>query len=495
MVLLALLVSPRASPQEIGSEEGRVNSHLETARMAERNGDYGAAAREYEAVLELRPAWALIHQSLGVTLHLAGRYERAIESLLEATRLDAQLWGAFLFLGMDYYQTHRFELAIQALEQSAELNPDMLETQRWLGLSFAAVGRYRESINHMLRVAEARADDEEALFSLARAYDNRAAQLFSRIGQADPDSPFVFLLQAERFASEGESVRARAEYRRAVEVRPDLAGTLGFGNQDRSGSRHEVQGGGGPFAAVRALFAEGHYRAVADRANSVLKSEPENAEAMYWLGRSHKGLAASTLKRLIDVAPQSHRVDQLEAEAYMDRTEFARAAEAYSRAIEKESELPGLRYALGLAYSKMGRFEEAKQSFEDELALNPHHALARHRLGRLLLDRGRASEALQHILRSVAARPASAEVRLDLGRAYLENRDYAEAAKEFEFFAESDPDNDRVHFLLANAYRGLGRMEDARRELELYQELSRERLRRVQEDVRSVSEEVNRRPR
>ncbi len=495
LVLLALFVSGRGNPQDSASVEARVSAHLDAAKRAEGGQDYLAAAKEYESILALRPGWALIHQSLGVALHLAGRHDQAIQSLRGATRLDDQLWGAFLFLGMDYYQTHRFELAIKALERSAELNPEMLETQRWLGLSFAAVGLYREAIGPMLRVVVASGEDAEALFSLARAYDNRASQLFEMIGRADPDSPFVFLLQAERFASEGESDRARAEYRRALEARPDLAGTLDAVQRDPQGDTPYAEGGRGRFAGVRASFADGHYRDAADRAKSLLTSHPESAEAMYWLGRSYKGLAAAALERLIEVAPQSHRVDQLEAEAHADRTEFAKAVEAYSRAIEKRPQLPGLRYALGQAYSKMGRFEEAKQCFEDELARNPHHALARHRLGSLLLDRGEASEGLQHLLRAVEARPASAEARFDLGRAHLENRDYASAAREFEWYAESDPDNDRVHFLLANAYRGLGRLEDAQRELKLYQELSRKRLRRVQQDVRSVSEELRPSPR
>ena len=65
-------------------------------------------------------------------------------------------------------------------------------------------------------------------------------------------------------------------------------------------------------------------------------------------------------------------------------------------------------------------------------------------------------------------------------------------AAELEAYAQIDPANDRVHFLLGNAYRGLGRIEDARKEFQTYQELSRQRLRRVQQDVKSVTEDVNR---
>ena len=495
LAVVALLVAEIGGAQPNASIDAQVDAHLQAAKRAEEARDYLAAASEYEAVLALRPDWALIWQSLGVTLHLAGRYEQAIKHLLEATRLDDQLWGAFLFLGMDYYQTHQFELALGALQRSSVLNPELVETQRWLGLSHAALGEYDEAVSRMLRVVGANGRDSEALFALARAYDNRASQLFEGIGLADPASPFVYLLQAERFAAEGEIERARAEYRRALGVRPDLAGTLDSIQQSPLHDQIDSQPTkSGPFDAIREAFANRRYRAVAERAGQVLAADRGSAEAQYWLGRAYKGLAAATLERLVEVDPGSHRVDQLEAEAHMGRTDFAKAAEAYARALKKMPELPGLRYALGRAYSNMGRFEEARRWFEDELDRNPHHARARHRLGSLLLDQGDGAAALAHLQKAVEAAPRSAEARFDLGRAYLENRDYGSAARELESYAQADPENDRVHFLLANAYRGLGRLEDAQRELRLYQDLSRERLRKVQEDVRSVSEDLDGNP-
>ena len=466
-------------------------SHLEAAKRAEAVQDYLGAAKEYKAILDLRPGWALIHQSLGVTYHLAKRFPQAIGHLRQAVQLDDQLWGAFLFLGMDYYQTHQFELAVAALEKSLALNPEMVETRRWLGLSHAALQRYEEAIGHLVQVTASTAGEAEALFHLARIYDNRASQLFQSIGSQAPDSPFVYLLQAERLASEDDLPRARAEYRRALEVRPDLAGTLdGFEpadtNPSAAGARKPA-----PLARVRSRFAAGRYGEASDEAKGILVSEPGNTEAMYWLGRAYKGLAASTLERLTKTAPESYRIDQLAGEIHEDRTEYGKAVEAYRRALEKAPDVPGLRYAIGAAHWKMGSFEDAQEWLEEELARNPHHARARYRLGNVLLARGQPQRAIPHLLEAVATNPDLAEARFDLGRAYLEDQQHASAVTELESYARIDPGNDRVHYLLGNAYRGLGRMDDARREFQTYQELSRQRLRNVQQDVRSVSDDVN----
>lgn len=491
--LLAIPGVAPAQPSSPESVEAQVSSHLEAAQLAESEQDYLAAAERYEAILALRPDWALIHQSLGVTLHLAKRFPESIERLVEAVRLDSQLWGAFLFLGMDYYQIGNFDDAVVALKRSLELNPDLAETQRWLGLSYSAVQRYEEAIQHLLRSTGPRNDDAEALFHLARAYDSRASQLFEEIGRAEPDSPFVFLLQAERFHANNDLDRARAEYVRAVRLRPDLAGTLPV----LSGTASEddpSQPAGGKLGEIQRLFDDGRYLELAERLRRSLASDSASVEARYWLGRAYKSLASGTVQRLTEVAPDSHRVDQLAAELHREKTEYEKAVEAYERALAKRPDLPGLRYAIGDVYWTMRRLEEAEDWLRRELERNPHHALARHRLGSLLLERGTAKDALPHLTQAVDMTPNSAAARFDLGRAYLANGQHAEAVRELEASARQDPGNDRVHFLLANAYRGLGRMDDARRELTLYQEARQRRLKQVQADVNSVADDLKQAP-
>src|SRR5205085_7430857 len=102
--------------------DARITQRLEAAQRAERAHDYASASRDYEEVLKLQPNLALIRQSLAITYHLQNRYPEAISEFNRALKIDATLWGAFLFLGMDYYKTNQFALAIQPLETSIVLN-------------------------------------------------------------------------------------------------------------------------------------------------------------------------------------------------------------------------------------------------------------------------------------------------------------------------------------------------------------------------------------
>lgn len=492
-LLAGVLAVPwRAWPQAAGENvEEQVSRHLAAARSAETQKDYLAAAEEYRAILVLRPDWALIHQSLGVTYHLAGRWTLAIAQLQEAVRLDDQLWGALLFLGMDYYQTHRFEEAIGSLERSLAVNPQMVETRRWLGLSHAAVQRYEVAIDHLRHVTDANPADAEGLFHLARTYERRASQLFQSIGQREPESPFVYLLQAERLASEGDMGRARAEYARAISLRPDLEGALGpLEPGPQAGTAVPGQEEGSPFDSVRAHYRSGRFLEASSDAAGILASQPGNTEGAYWMGRSYQGLALATLDRLVQAAPHSYRVDQLQGELHEGRTEYGKAAGFYREALRKQPDVPGLRYLIGSVHWKTGEFETAQQWLEDELSRNAHHVLARYRLGNVLLARDRPREAIPHLAQALEANPGLQGALFDLGRAYLEDGQFARAAAALEEYAAVDAGSDRVHYLLGTAYRGLGRLEDAQRHLRRYQELSRQRLRRVQQDVRSVTDDL-----
>lgn len=581
--------------------DAAVQQLLWNAQEAEKGGNYQEAGESYQRILELRPRWALIHQSLGVTYHLRGHYSEAIEALEKAIALDDQLWGAHLFLGMDYYRTNQFEKAIPALKRSLELNLDRTESEArlWLGLSYAALGAHKSAVDELRRAQTLRANDVEVLYQLGRAYDRYGSLQFERIQEIDAASSLVHLLQAERYASEGREELARIEYSEALSVRPDLrewVASLGRFEavqvdgleQPPSDARanheigvfllsvelkdegllhlrlaaeaSEVGAEPPPYVAAarktiaslarrqqpsapsglgqsqdlralrRAIDAVNHQRhelaipilvsaieksqqpilrlylaraylgaGQLDQSESeidqILQADPDRLDAVYWLGKIQKLRAAQTFQQMIDTDPDSYRVHRMVGERHEDKTEYEKALESYQLALERQPQAAGLRYAIGNVYWKTRSYTEAEKWLLKELSRNPHHTLAHHRLGSLYLDQDNADAAIRHLEQALASRADFLAARLDLGRALLAGKHYEPAAKHFEEYARGDPENDRVHYLLANTYRGLGRMEEATSEMKKYQELNRKRLKKVQTDVRSVSDELKEKPR
>src|SRR5580700_365064 len=219
----ALLMTPIG----LGAED-QIAHRLEAAQRAERAQDYASASREYEEILKRQPNLPLIRQSLALTYHLQNRYPEAISEFHRALRLDSTLWGASLFLGMDFYKVNEFALAIQPLEKSISLNAKMAEPEArlWLGLTYSALNRQEDAVRELRRDLELRPKDVDVLYSLTRAYDQSAAAVFERLGQIEPRSAAVSILQAERLMEENRADLAGLEYRNAVRLRPDFAGWI-----------------------------------------------------------------------------------------------------------------------------------------------------------------------------------------------------------------------------------------------------------------------------
>ena len=159
-----------------------------------------------------------------------------------------------------------------------------------------------------------------------------------------------------------------------LELRPDLAGILDRIELASAGPGSQPAQSQNTFAGIRSSFASGRFQDAALEAKGLLASQPQNAEAMYWLGRAYQSLATGTVDSLTEVAPESYRVDQLAGELHEERTEYESAVAAYRRALRKAPEVPGLRYAIATSYWKMGNFTDALEWLEEELDRNPHHA-------------------------------------------------------------------------------------------------------------------------
>jgi tetratricopeptide (TPR) repeat protein len=332
----------------------------------------------------------------------------------------------------------------------------------WLGLSEAALGRPGEAVRHLRRFLALRPGDPHGWYHLARACDQHASALFEEIGRREPESPLVYLLQAERLAAEGRVEVARKWYDRALAMRPELKPALVRWNTDKEDTEELLK--------------------------AALAANPGDLDALYRLGRLHKKRAAEAIDTLLQVAPDSSRARQIEGERHEQATEYSRALVAYKAALSADATLPGIRYAIGNVYWKMRDYPEAERWLSDEIERNPAHGLAHWRLGSLYADQNQADAAIRHLEEALRLRPDLLDALLPLGRAFMEKRQHDRAVSIFRRYAVVDTSNDRVHYLLATALRALGRTGEAAAEMKLFQDLNQRRHREVQAGVRAADE-------
>ena len=438
-----------------------IAQRLEAAERAQHAQDYAAAGHEYQEILKVQPNQPLIRQSLAVTYHLQNRFPEAIAEFQRALRLDSTLWGACLFLGMDYYKINQFALAIQPLEKSISLNAKMAEPEArfWLGNTYAALNRQEDAIREFRRDLELRPKDVDVLYSLTRAYDQAAAAAFERLGQLEPRSAAVSILQAERFMEENRADQARVEYRNAVRLRPDLAGWI-------------------PALAALDLPASG------DSAPTISASDAhaDLELASLFSGAGDDKDSVATLKNLVGQKGADQKANDYIATAKA-RLEATSRRTASARTKDSQQVLEGIELL------RQGRFREAQTPLSAASAKNPNpylhlylvksyleagdSALAEAELRKILTAEPKNIDAL-HLLGRNYKRQAEGAlaqmIALDadsygvhelLGRQHEEHTEFDLAIQEYQAALAKRPDAGGIRYSIGNVYRKMSRYDQA----------------------------------
>jgi tetratricopeptide (TPR) repeat protein len=163
---------------------------LATAEMLEKEGKLLEAAALYERARALDPANEAVTRRLAVLYDCQGAFVRAdaeYDRALAASPGDADLWND---LGYSHYCRGNWARAEEAYRKALELKPDLKRAWVNLGLTLAQLGRPEESFEAFTKVVPA-----------AQAHCNLAFALAAR----------------------GKTADAMHEYRKALELAPDLA--------------------------------------------------------------------------------------------------------------------------------------------------------------------------------------------------------------------------------------------------------------------------------
>jgi superkiller protein 3 len=436
--------------------EKQIEQYLQEAQAAEKAKDYDRAAAAYQAILKIRPEWALIHQSLGVVYHLQSRFPEAIASLERALKLDASLWGSQLFLGMGYYRTNQFLKAIPALEQSVKLNSKLAESEArlWLGSSFLALSRFEEALTQFRRLSELKPRDLEALYNLAEVCNRYSSAFFEKITVSNSESAEAHRLQAEWLEWQEKTDEGIAEYLEAAKARSDWEGIhLSVGNLylrkgDMAKAAHafeeELRLTPNDPTAIQLLQAVRAKLGSTEAAVEVPSREsPESKRFTYAAGENtgSVGVQKSSLKEgvrqfrardfagaeaLLKRALQENPKDTL-ATLYSARCNFAMGN--YERAADllKDPGQFGNHRLEALYWAGKSYQELAAQTLERMIGIDPNYYRVHQMTGALLEDKRKYAEAIDAYKKALKPSPDLMGIRFAIGNTYWKMQNLDEA--------------------------------------------------------------------
>ncbi len=187
-----------------------------------------------------------------------------------------------------------------------------------------------------------------------------------------------------------------------------------------------------------ALHQAGHLAEAEGQYRKVLELEPDNADALHFLGvaalhAGRAGEAAELIGKAISLNgahPDLH--DNLGA-ALAAQGDFAAAVECHRRALELDSCYANAHYNLGNVFHRMGNLAAAEESYRRALDLLPNDVAARSDLGVTVLLQGRVDEAIDHYRQALRLNPGNPGAHHNLGRALLLKGDLAAGWVEYEW--------------------------------------------------------------
>jgi tetratricopeptide (TPR) repeat protein len=203
---------------------------------------------------------------------------------------------------------------------------------------------------------------------------------------------------------------------------------------------------------------------------------PHDPDILFLAVHAYSDLSLRNSQELMNIAPGSPQIIQLNAENFEKQGDLEKAIAEYRVLLQRSPGMPGIHYRIGgLILSQPGTAtsaEEARKEFEEELKIFPNNAAAEYYLGELARQADKLPEAIEHFSRAAKLYPDFGEAHFGLGRCLLESGKAAEAVTPLEAAVKLVPDNPTIHFSLATAYQRLGRKDDAAREFALQKSTS-----------------------
>jgi tetratricopeptide (TPR) repeat protein len=339
-----------AGAQGAGSQDEKVQELYGQARIAAAQGDLATAIARYEELLKVDPMLAAAYNNLGSLYLRQKEYKKAVTTLDKGLKLDPKMTSAMALLGIAEYEMGNYASARKHLETALRANPKDENAELFLANDLMSMGDMDAAIHHLEQLSARQPKNQEVLYLLGKVHMKLSEEALAKLNEIDPNSVWSHEISGEVMESMKNYDGALVEYKKAVELAPDLA------------SAH--------FSLGNAYWALARWKDSVKEFEIVVSSDPGNCSAQWKIGNAlleqhesaEEALAAED--RALAICPNlvQARVDRAKALTRLDRNEEAvkdlRAAEKIS------PEEPSIHFLLGHALRALGRMQESRAEME-----------------------------------------------------------------------------------------------------------------------------------
>jgi len=225
-LILAVAFSPNLGAQSMAdANDPRVQQLYAEAKSAEAQGDFAAAAAMYESLLQYAPRLAPAYNNLGSLYLRLREYQKAATVLEKGLKIDPKMSTASALLGVSLYEMGDFAAARPRFESALRVNPKDDNAELFLANDLLKLGDFNAAATHLRQLSLRQPQNQEVWYLLGKVYMQLSEQALTKLNEIDPDSVWVHEISGEVMESMNNYDGALLEYKKAVELAPQQAGT------------------------------------------------------------------------------------------------------------------------------------------------------------------------------------------------------------------------------------------------------------------------------
>jgi tetratricopeptide (TPR) repeat protein len=351
--ILVLLFAPFAALQAqtvTDSSDSRVQELYAQAKAAEANGDLLGATANYESLLRIAPRLPAAYNNLGA-LYLRQRdYKKAAEILEKGLKLDPKMSSAAALLGIARFEMGDYPGARRNLEAALRANPRDDNAELYLANDLIKLGELNLAADHLRQLSERQPANQQIWYLLGKVHMKLSEQALSKLNEIDPNSVWVHEISGEIMEGMKNFDGALVEYKKAVEMAPEQAGTH--------------------YALGNAYWSLRMWDPATEQFKMELLNDPANCLAQWKIGNIVLEQHANSQAALTDVNKALEICPTL-IEARLDRARALINLERHSEAVKdletvekSDPAEPTPHFLLAQAYRAVGRTQEAQAEMQ-----------------------------------------------------------------------------------------------------------------------------------
>ena len=428
--------------------------------LLEESGRTAEAAAIYEGGLKLAPNDADLLLKTGIYKLTAGDKGEAIKRLLHCSRLLPGDGDAPFYLAQAYHLNGQDDLALRAIRQSLKAEPNNASVMQKYGELLCSTGDYAEGLRRLLKAGETDSTLPQLEYDIAWADYNlmdfaNAAKYSARAAELHPNDVNALHLLASAQVKLGHWQDAKDAFERVhVFKQGDADVLLGLGHCEL-----ELK----------------NYMAATDRLESVLRLDPTQLLAHFYLSRAYAAIGRSadaqreaalhhlmmeqaTFVRSIASEEQESSI-KAQARQFLKEHHEEDALRLYQEHFKGTSGTLGDAYVfIGKLYLFMGDPEDGLRNLHHALAIEPTVRGAHTYEGILALKQGDLNKAESEFKAELANDSNYQTAIAELGEVRYRQERWSEAAEQI---AKSKTMTPELLYMLCDSYFHMGRVQDA----------------------------------